>query len=104
MYYYVLLFLYDNEWHIDCFLRDAPYDATKEEDRLWFIEASRFSVERLNLMTTKCNIIKEANLFPLVLNVAENDNAKITIPSIPVDAKSDIPLLKDAPLLPTCPE
>lgn len=96
MFYFVLMFKYASKWHIDCFSRDVGYDKNSERDRLWFIEASKFAVERLNLREENCRSIEEAILYELVLKKDNNgESAKIELVIPPVDAISNVMLSKD---------
>lgn len=92
MFWYVLLFQYGDVWHIYCLCREQPYDKADERERTWLANAANAAVDWLNLRKDGCNVIKEAVLFPLLLNNKKADFSKIELPATPVDAIADIRL------------
>lgn len=96
MFWYVLLFQYGDEWHIHCLLREQPYNKADEQERIWLANAAKAAVDCLNLRKDGYNVIKEAALFPLLLNHKKADLSKIELPATPVDAIADIRLSRHA--------
>lgn len=94
MKWYVLLFKYAGEWHMDVSIRDEGLDETPEGLNTWLREATRFAVERLNLRKPGCDIIDESQAFELTCyEETQTETGKVRLDSVPVAALADIHLI-----------
>lgn len=85
MHYYLLLIKYDQKWYPYFSYRDKRYDTKSETDRMWLEELARFAVEHLGIRTPDCNVIADAQLYPLFVRVKIDKSAEMELRTIPID-------------------